>query len=79
MDEIVSINQEGIIEELTCPICFNILEDPVMELPNQHILCKKCLIKSNKINPNSFDPICPFCKKQIEQLIQPRFIINLLM
>ena len=78
MDEIVSINQEGIIEELTCPICFNILEDPVMELPNQHILCKKCLIKSNKINPNSFGPLCPFCKKQIEQLIQPRFIINLL-
>ena len=78
MDEIVSINQEELIEELTCPICFNIFEDPVMELPNQHILCRKCLIKSNKNNVNFIGPECPFCKKQIEQLIQPRFILNLL-
>ena len=79
MDEMASIDQEKCLEELTCQICFNILKDPVMELPNQHILCKKCLIKYNdKNNPDSSKLICPFCRIEIEKITQPRFIINLL-
>ena len=53
-----------------------------MELPNQHILCHKCLIKSNinnnNSNINSQSQICPICKTNIESTIEPRFIINML-
>ena len=78
--EISSFDQQKCLDDLTCPICFKIFEDPVMELPNQHIMCKKCIIKFNKnLHKNNNAPIiCPFCKEQIKDLITPRFIINLL-
>ena len=76
------LDVEAITEELKCPICFNILKDPVMELPNQHIMCNKCLLEFNKtLNKNyenNEENICPFCKKEITQLIKPRIIITLL-
>ena len=82
MNEISSINKEKCIEELTCPICLDILQDPVMELPNQHIMCRKCLLNFNetlkKYNRKNLDSTCPFCKEKIIQLIKPRIIITLL-
>ena len=78
-EEICSFNHEKCLEELICPICFNIFEDPVMELPNQHILCFKCLMKFNKkFTKDSEKQLCPLCKVQIKEIIKPRFIINLL-
>ena len=75
MNEISSINKEKCIEELTCPICLDILQDPVMELPNQHILCLKCLYHYNK---NKLKKKCPFCNVEIQQIITPRCILNML-
>ena len=81
-EEIISFNQEKCLDDLRCPICFNIFEDPIMELPNQHIMCRKCLMNySKKLNNNILDPFllfCPFCKTQIKEIITPRFVINLL-
>ena len=39
---ITPLENEKILEELNCPICLSILDTPVLELPNQHIFCKKC-------------------------------------
>ena len=74
-EEINLLNVEKLIQELKCPICFNILKDPVMELPNQHIMCCKCLLNFNETlkinNKENLDSICPFCKEKITQLIKP--------
>ena len=76
---IISINDEKIIEELTCPICLCIFDNPVLELPNQHIFCHKCLdsyLKEKNIENN---PICPLCKSPITSMIEnPKFINNIL-
>ena len=72
------IDDEKIIQELTCPICLSILNDPILTLPNEHIFCSKCfesyLIKNNLIKV----PICPICKTQIESTMKPKFINNIL-
>ena len=75
-NNIISCDYEKFIEELKCPICFEIFNEPVMELPNQHILCKQCLLKSNQNNNNKLE--CPMCKTDIDYTIEPRFIMNLL-
>ena len=81
-EEITSFDYEQCLEELKCKICFKILEDPVMELPNEHIMCRKCLLKFNKNNHKlllgSLKNQCPFCRNEIKEIIKPRFIINLL-
>ena len=46
-DNIINIDNEKILEELKCPICLELFDEPLLELPNQHIFCKKCLYKSN--------------------------------
>jgi len=78
-EEIISFDHEKCLEELKCPICFKILEDPVMELPNEHIMCRKCLFKFNKkLSQEPLKEICPICRIQIKEIIKPRFIINIL-
>jgi hypothetical protein len=71
-NEISNINTEKILEELKCPICLEIFDDPIIELPNQHIFCNKCL---NNTNNNKK---CPICKEEIKEIIKPRIIINIL-
>ena len=74
-EEIISFNSEKCLDELRCPICLEIFNEPIMELPNQHIFCKNCLIKSNIKNMNE---ICPICKETIILKIEPRLVISLL-
>ena len=79
-ENINNIDNEKILEELKCPICLELFDEPILELPNQHIFCKKCLYKSND-NINDDDNnnlICPICKVEINNLIIPRIILNLL-
>ncbi|CAN6486193.1 unnamed protein product [Victoria cruziana] len=45
---------EKLAMELKCPICLNILNQPVL-LPCNHIFCSSCYMKSTKID-------CPVCK-----------------
>jgi hypothetical protein len=76
------INQQKLNKKLTCSICKNLFQG-LMICPNQHILCKNCLIR---INPYRMEylplrfviyPICPFCSKNISEEISPRTIINI--
>ena len=79
-ENINNIDNEKILEELKCPICLELFDEPILELPNQHIFCKKCLYKSNdNINDdNNNNLICPICKVEIQYLLIPRTILNLL-
>jgi hypothetical protein len=73
----ISIDLKTVYEYLTCPICYDILKDPVMEMPNQHIFCRKCI--NNYLCYNHFGPTkCPICKELIMSLHVPLFVINLL-
>ena len=74
--EIISyIPDEKLLEELTCPICLSIFNDPVLELPNQHIFCNKCL---EKHLITSQKQQCPMCNGEITSKIKPIFINNIL-
>jgi hypothetical protein len=48
--------QEYAEKTLSCPICFNIYEDPVILDCCGNTFCKKCMI--------SMKSICPYCAKQ---------------
>lgn len=54
---------QRILENLKCPICYDYLDNPVMELPNQHLFCKKCIL-----NWLSRSAQCPICKVNIEKI-----------
>ena len=75
---ITPLENEKILEELNCPICLSILDTPVLELPNQHIFCKKCYDSYLKKNGIENNPICPICKTEISSIIEPKFINNML-
>ena len=63
------------IDKLICPICYNILKDPIScnSTEKSHSFCKLCILKSLKINNK-----CPICKqtfkfvtnKKIKELLQ---------
>ena len=71
----ITFDLDKLIDEIHCPICFEIFEDPIMELLNQHILCDKCL---KNCNSNQLNLKCPICKLDIISTINPRPIINTL-
>ena len=78
-NEIISpIDEEKLIQELTCPICLSILNDPVLELPNQHIFCSQCIYSFLIKNNLETSPICPVCKSKIESIVKPKLINNIL-
>ena len=68
---------ENLLDFLKCPICFEYFDDPIMELPNQHVFCKKCLRRTNEFS-QSLVFKCPICNTAIENLVQARFVSNLL-
>ena len=51
------------IDILMCPICLNILKDPIScnSTEKSHSFCKKCILQSLKINDK-----CPMCKQNFE-------------
>ena len=66
------INKDNLITEnennsydFICPICLNILNNPINCLPNNnsHSFCKKCIDEYLKINNK-----CPICKNIFEYL-----------
>ena len=50
-------------EELTCPLCLDIFEDP-KRLPCEHIFCRQCL-HSLALRSISGSIICPECHRNI--------------
>ncbi len=54
-------NPEGInLENLYCPICFELYFNPVSESKNKHTFCLRCI----KQHFNSIGIFCPLCKTQ---------------
>ena len=55
------------IEDLICPICFNILKDPIScsSNKNAHSFCKECIDQYLKENNK-----CPACKLNFEYKIK---------
>ncbi|XP_077187301.1 zinc finger protein RFP-like isoform X2 [Paroedura picta] len=47
-------------EEVTCPICLDYFEAPVM-LPCEHSFCRKCILQSLAKSPTR--TLCPLCKR----------------
>ena len=72
------LNDEKILEELICPICLSIFQDPILELPNQHIFCKKCYDSFLKKNNMETTSKCPVCKSPVTSTIEPKVINNIL-
>lgn len=68
MDEDMSEEPLPLQQDLTCPVCQGIFEDPVL-LPCSHSFCRECLKKSFQFNRK-----CPVCREvsQEEQAISNR-------
>ena len=65
-----------IISAFHCPICRNVLNDPVMCRNNQHYFCKACITKHLKNTKN-----CPTCrdKLSVDTLVNvPRIVTEYL-
>ena len=59
-----------------CPICMNVLKDPVMCRKNQHYFCRGCITKHLKNSKN-----CPTCqdKLRVDTLVNvPRIVTEYL-
>ena len=61
MDEEMSEEPLPLQQELTCPVCQGIFQDPVL-LPCTHSFCRECLQKSLRYNKR-----CPLCREQFEE------------
>jgi hypothetical protein len=73
LNEISKIDIENLLENLKCPICLDYYDDPVMEILNQHIFCKKCILRQE--DESRF---CPICKQEIIGFVSPRLLNSLL-
>ena len=62
MDKVI---EKDYIEDLTCPICFYILKNPIScsSNKNDHSFCKECI--DHYLNENDKDK-CPICKLKFE-------------
>ena len=58
---------------LHCPICSNVLKNPVQCLRNQHLFCSPCIIRHLEQNSQT----CPTCKEELtaETLLLPPIIV----
>ncbi len=71
------VDNDKLLELLICPICLEFFDLPLMELPNQHVFCKKCFEKYNILAKN-LSPKCPLCNIEIEEIINARYVNDLL-
>jgi tripartite motif-containing protein 59 len=53
--------RDKVKENLVCPICLDIVKDPV-SLPCSHTFCRSCLQKGLEKDNNLI--ICPYCRKE---------------
>ena len=80
-------NSEQIDKDLFCPICRDILQDPVYFRDCEHSFCRKCItsyikikeecpVDGNSCKLTDIKPIVRFMKKSLNQL---RYVIDLLL
>ena len=57
------------IKNLICPICYNILKNPIScnSTKKSHSFCEECINKSLEINDK-----CPICKQEFESVINKK-------
>ncbi|XP_053183439.1 tripartite motif containing 35-28 [Scomber japonicus] len=61
MDEDMPDETLPLRQDLTCPVCQGIFQDPVL-LPCSHSFCRDCWQKSCKVNQK-----CPVCRKEFKE------------
>ncbi|XP_056299731.1 tripartite motif containing 35-28 [Pseudoliparis swirei] len=61
MDEDMPEEAMPLRQDLTCPVCQAVFQDPVL-LPCSHSFCRECLQKSFQVNKN-----CPVCREVCEE------------
>ena len=61
LERVISDLDKKILDNKICPICLNLIWDPVDCLKCQNIFCKYCLDSSLAIKNN-----CPLCRKQFK-------------
>eukprot|EP00667_Euglena_gracilis_P007593 EG_transcript_7668 len=58
--------QQALAEELKCPVCLELLDDPVL-LRCPHSLCRKCMAQQTTVKPGGHRPTkfkCPLCRER---------------
>nr|XP_020445890.1 zinc-binding protein A33-like [Monopterus albus] len=61
MDEDISEEPLPLQQDLTCPVCQGIFQDPVL-LTCTHSFCRECLQRSSEFNKS-----CPVCRRSFEE------------
>ena len=68
--------ENAVSQNFHCPICLNVLKEPVMCRRNQHYFCTSCITRHLGNSPT-----CPTCMEEltVETLTQvPRIVTNCL-
>uniref|UniRef100_A0A3Q2P7X2 RING-type domain-containing protein n=1 Tax=Fundulus heteroclitus TaxID=8078 RepID=A0A3Q2P7X2_FUNHE len=62
-----SSKEEQLTQELSCPICLQLYNDPVV-LPCGHNYCLACICKSaSSTDSGKEPPRCPECREKVAQ------------
>lgn len=64
--------------ELKCPICCDLLQQPVMQCPKQHLFCGACV--DRLLSNPTLERRCPTCREALPRKLQaaPRLVDSLL-
>ncbi|PAV56655.1 hypothetical protein WR25_08079 [Diploscapter pachys] len=62
---------EYLENKLDCPICYNVLHDPIQSDACRHVLCSCCYYESLTRNE-----ACPICNKLVTRLVKPATIVS---
>ena len=57
-------------EEKTCPVCYGLLDENVVETPCKHLICSDCFFKCET-------PTCPLCRRKFWETpveVQTQFV-----
>jgi len=72
MDPPVQQCEDKLREELTCPVCMDLLQNAVSLVPCQHIFCEACILPVLRQQKTQ----CPVCRATTEMLCQARLARN---
>ncbi|EGC40478.1 hypothetical protein DICPUDRAFT_96241 [Dictyostelium purpureum] len=73
IESILAVNEQEVKDYLLCPICQNILDDPVQFCSSGHVFCRGCIIPWFEKNEES---TCPTCREVVpsERGASPYFL-----
>jgi E3 ubiquitin-protein ligase NRDP1 len=68
--------EKDVDENFHCPICYNVLKEPMMCRNNEHVFCLACISEHLKVNSQT----CPECNEHLsdDTLRRPRVLNNYL-